>query len=44
MIERIWGRHGAIFPRTRKAIRLILSGIAAVLSVVWPFIVLALTM
>ena len=39
MIEAIWGRHGAIFPRTRKAVKLILTGIAAVLSVIAPFIV-----
>lgn len=44
MIERIWGRHGAIFPRTRKAVRLILTGIAAVLSVIWPMVLIALTM
>ncbi len=41
MRKRIWGKHGAIFPRTRKAIRLILTGIIAVASVVTPLFVWA---
>lgn len=44
MIECIWGRHGAIFPRTRLVVKWILTAIAVVLSVDLPFLVMALMM
>lgn len=44
MIERIWGRHGAIFPGARLVLKWIGTAAAVILSVEAPFIVMALIM
>lgn len=38
MIERIWGRHGAILPRTRLVIKWVFRAVLAVASVTAPLI------
>jgi len=42
IVERIWGRHGAIFPRTRWVIKHLFLGVAAVLSVLTPWLIMFL--